>query len=109
MTRYTLDCSHVDTCLPCYVLDHCNGEDEMLVGVPVDRSTRHWQLRRDLEAEVFAYGDEIPEAVTDAQVSAAIAECFAGAHPLGTFNSSLGAGDDDEPCYAWFRFTWEGK
>lgn len=106
--KYELDCSHVDTCLPAYVLDHCSGDTEMLVGVPVDRLTRIWRLRRDLASEVAAYGDNLPEEIDNAQVEAAIAECFAGAHPLATYDSSLeAASEGDECCQAWFRFTWE--
>lgn len=98
---------HVDTCLPCYVLDHCNGDNEALVGVPVDRATRHWQLRESLEREIFDYCDKIP-ADKDEELKAAIAELFAGVHPLSTFDSSLEPAADDweESCMAWFRVTW---
>jgi hypothetical protein len=110
MPTYTLECYNVDTCLSCYVLDHCNGEDEMLVGVPVDRSTRYYQLKLELESEVAAYGDKLPDEIPERQVRDAIGECFAGAHPLATFDSSLdsaAAYEDGESVYAWFRFTWE--
>lgn len=105
---YHLDCYHVNTCLPSYVTDHCNGDNEMLVGVPVYRSTRIWQMRQDLADEIHAYGDKLPEDLPDSIVDAAIAECFAGAHPLAAFDSRLEPEDEDdgESCYAWFRFTW---
>jgi len=45
--------THVDTCLSCYVQDHCNGDNELLLGVPVDRNTRAWQLRAALLDGLF--------------------------------------------------------
>lgn len=109
---HSLSVRHVDTCLPCYVQDHCNGENEMLIGVPVDKASRMHTVRRDLAAEVRAYGDKLPAEFTDSDVESAIGDMFKGVHPLKAFDSSLdraSADDMGESCYAWFRFTWEGE
>lgn len=105
----TLNVYHVDTCLPCYVLDHCNGETEMLIGVPVDKASRMHMVRRDLESEVRNYGDKLSDEFSDSDVANAIGELFQGVHPLKAFDKSLerAADETDESCYAWFRFAWE--
>lgn len=103
-----IEIRHVDTCLPDYVLDHCNGENEALIGVPVDRSTRHWQMRQDIDLEIFNCG-KLPDSdvLPGPQIAAAIDECFSGAHPLACFDSSLdNASEHGDTCYAWFRITW---
>lgn len=108
MPAYTLSISHVDTCLPCYVQDHCNGDDEMLLGVPVDSSSRNHQVRDSLIDEVRNYGDKLPDSITDNEVKAAIIDLFKQAHPFGVFERGLDKADDSgESAYAWFRFTWE--
>jgi len=109
MAKYELSISHVDTCLPCYVQDHCNGDSEMLLGVAVDRSSRNHQVRDSLIDEARNYGDKLPESISDDEVKAAIIDLFKRAHPFGTFERGLDrAADDDsgESAYAWFRFTW---
>lgn len=106
---YSLTVSHVDTCLPCYVQDHCNGETEMLIGVPVDRASRMHNVKQALADEARDYSDKFPDDLPDSTVAAAIGELFKGVHPLKAFNHSLGAAGDEmgESCYAWFRVEWE--
>lgn len=100
--------SHVDTCLPCYVLDHCNGDDEALFGVPVSGSDRLYHVKRALKDEVRATGDKIPERYSDADVNAAIDEVFRGFNPFKVFDSSLETANEyGESVYAWFRITWD--
>lgn len=104
-----IELSHVDTCLPCYVLDHCNGSHEQLFGVSVDRSSRMYRVKADLLAEIRNFGDKIPESISEAEIESAVNALFAGIHPFTAFDCSLESVDDntDEYCYAWFRATWE--
>lgn len=100
---------HIDTCLPCFVQNHCNGDSEQLIGVPVDSSTRYHHVKADLISEISSYDCKIPEGRTGEGI-AAVNEYFAGIHPLKTFDRSLDRRSDDdtgESCYAWFRLTWE--
>jgi hypothetical protein len=105
---YYLDITHVDTCLPCYVLDHCNGDDEQLIGVAVSRGSRVHHVRAELLNEILAYGDKVPEGITEADIVAAVTDCLKGLHPFAAWDSSLNADDESgESCYAWFRLSWE--
>jgi hypothetical protein len=101
--------THVDTCLSCYVQDHCNGDNELLLGVPVDRSTRAYQLRAALADELQVMGDSRDSLDYD-KAEAAIREWFKDVHPLKAFDNRLETAspeDDCELCYAWFRLEWE--
>lgn len=92
------------------MLDHCNGDSEALFGVPVDSSSRMYQVKRDLIAEILTMGDKLPEEISDLQVAGAVAECFSGVHPFKTFNRFLEPEPDDfggESGQAWFRLDWE--
>jgi hypothetical protein len=105
-----MNLSHIDTCLPCYVQDHCNGESEELFGVDVCAATRVWEVKADLIAAVEGHGDKIAEAGKDAEAIAAIHDWFKGLHPLARFGRLLPtrkelAEADDWP-QAWFRFRW---
>lgn len=108
---YVVSMRHVDTCLPCYVQDHCNGETECLVGVPVSKRDRVWHVRQCLEFDIArGASDSFPEDMPDSAILAAIADAWRGAHPLKTWDASLepDSGEDiGEACYSWFRFTWE--
>ena len=101
---------HVDTCLPCFVLDHCNGETEALVGVTVDGSTTYADLREALESEIR--WTERPESLPVTDLCAAIDDLFANVSDMSkTFDSTLEQpeADDDgvgESCFAWFRMSW---
>lgn len=110
--RYSLKITHVDTCLSCFVLDHCNGDNEALFGVYVDSSSRMYSVKERLMEEILNMGDKIPDEISNYQVAAAIAECFAGVHPFKAFDSSLerASGEDcGEACQAWFRLDWEAE
>ncbi len=108
---YSVSLRHVDTCLPCYVQDHCNGDDECLVGVPVARRDRVWHVRQCLEFDVLrGASDSFPADMPDDVILAAIADAWRGAHPLKAWDRSLepdNSEDMGESCYAWFRFSWE--
>lgn len=105
----TVTVRHIDTCLSCYVLDHCNGDNELLLGVSVDRGTRHYQLRAALLDEWHSNCDErVPESVTDDVFRSAVLDCFSSAHPLATFDRGLDySTEDSETCFAWFKVSWE--
>ena len=100
----------MDTCLSCYVLDHCNGENEELVGVCVDASTRNHEVKTELLATLSAHCDKIAEAGLENAARKAIDTWFRGLHPLACFGRNLPsradcAESDDVP-QAWFRFSW---
>ena len=104
---------HVDTCLSCYVTDHCNGETEALVGVPVDCTTTYGNLLDALDSEI-RWSVDMPEGVTSDDLRAALAELFEPVPCMAKiFDSSLeqpeAYGDDGgvgDLCYAWFRLSW---
>jgi hypothetical protein len=100
---------HIDTCLSDYVLDHCNGDSELLIGVPVDRASRVYSVKRALHDEIELRAADYGKPGFDyAAAHAAIDEAFAGTHPLKAWDSSLEPSDEDgETCYSWFRFDWE--
>ena len=99
---------HIDTCLPCYLLDHCNGDKEQLLCVAVDSTMRMYQTRDDLIREIECNGDKIPDG-RDSEAIAAARALFASVHPLKVFDAGTGRADDDsgESCYACFRLSWE--
>lgn len=105
-----MDLTHIDTCLSDFVLDHCNGDHELLLGVPVTLASRMYDVRNDLQSEINGLDTDKPGFDYDA-AHAAVAEAFKGVHPLKTFAPSLERSDpnDDmaETCYAWFRLSWE--
>lgn len=105
---YRLNVFHVDTCLPCFVQDHCNGETEALFGVPVDAASRNYMVRDELKKEIRNCGEKLPEAITESQVNAAVNDLFSRVNMLRPFDSSLEPFTDEhaESCYAWFRLTW---
>jgi hypothetical protein len=107
---YSLDIAHVDTCFPCYMLDHCNGDDEQLIGVAVSRGSRVHHVRAELLDEILACGDKLPEDVTESDIVAAVADCLKSLHPFAAWDSSLEKYDETgESCYAWFLLTWESN
>lgn len=125
---------HVDTCLSSFVLDHCNGERETLLGVPVDGSTTRAAVKAGLLDEWRrAPGKEGEPSEEDFR--AALDEQFSTVSDMSAaFDSSLDApadleeaGDEEseeeppappadyfpdvdftggETCYAWFRVSW---
>lgn len=107
LNNFGLFVSHIDTCLSCYVQDHCNGENEELFGVAVDGSMRVHHVKAALISEVHATVNKMPDG---ANYEAAIIEAFSGVHPFKTFDSSLepaSAYEDGESVYAYFRFSWD--
>jgi hypothetical protein len=107
---YILSIDHVDTCLPCYVLDHCNDDNEQLIGVAVSRGSRVHHVRAELLGEILAYGDKLPDTITESDIVAAVADCLKGLHPFAAWDSSLDIDDESgESCYAWFRLSWESN
>jgi len=99
--------SYVDTCQACYILDHCNREGEMLVGVPVDGATKRHEVITGVFDEVNL-ADRIPAAVTNRALLDAIRRAVPG-DPEGPFDDSLEVADEDDmgdPCQVWFSLTW---
>jgi hypothetical protein len=103
---------HVDTCLSCYVLDHCNGEHELLIGVHVDSASTIADVKAAVLDEWRA-GDDygLSDPPSEAEFAEAVNEAFASADPAALFDSRLDpreeADDCSESCQAWFRLSWE--
>ena len=102
---------YIDTCLPCYLTDHFNGENESLVGVPVNGSTTYGEIREALETEIRWTLDR-PEGLTGDDIASALSDLFENVtDPATRFDSSLETptDDDDGADYpsAWFRLSWE--
>ena len=105
----TLEVTHLDTCLPCYLTDHCNGFGETLLSVPVDGSTTYGEVLDALRAEADLAS--VPDDVGTRALHSAIMECFADAKMADKFDSSIEepSEDDDESgdsCHAYFRVSW---
>jgi hypothetical protein len=106
---YTVSVRHVDTCLPCYVLDHCNGDDECLLGVPVSRADRVHHVKAALISEARQTFDTFPDDLPESAIESAIVEAWEGAHPLKAWDRSLDrdtGAEDGESVYSYFRFSW---
>lgn len=101
---------HIDTCLSCYVLDHCNGDHELLLGAYVTAESTMDDVKAELLSEIGASDYDKPGFDYDA-ARAAIAEAFEGMNGDALFDSRLEPVDPDddtaESCYAWFRLSWE--
>ena len=49
--------THIDTCLPCYLMDHHNREGESLMCVPVDGATTHREVLESLLSDLDCMED----------------------------------------------------
>ena len=109
-----MTCSHVDTCLSSFVLDHHNREGELLLGVFVDGSYTEGDLLaalldelRDASANIDS--DYLPGFDYDS-AKAAAKSLFADRDLSESFDSSLEIVEPDdmgEMVQAWFLFQWE--
>lgn len=109
-TKFRLSVRHVDTCLPDYVSDHCNGDSEWLCGIPVDHTTRNGDVFRAVLDECRSYGDKLPDAITAHDVRRAVEYEFDGLDKRAAFKSRPDKPQGDgygDSVYAWFRFSWE--
>lgn len=107
-------CSHVDTCLSSFLLDHHNRQGSLLLGVFVDGSyTNHSVLiglideLRDASAAIDPA--DLPGFDYDS-AKAAAKSLFVDTDLATLFDSSLEtveADDMAEMVQAWFLFQWE--
>lgn len=109
--KYKAALTHIDTCLPCYLLDHCNRDNEMLLGVAVSGNTTNEEVKEALLQELHARDFHV-EVEYDA-CRKAIEEEFYPPESMGRlFDSTLDTpmqGDTDEHVYAYFRLSWEAE
>jgi hypothetical protein len=107
----TLSLTHVDTCLACYLTDHCNGDDEVLFGVEVWRETTHGELKEGLIGEFLGSCDERLDDVAEEAFRAVVEAEFSGCDLTKPFDPSLDPlteeDDGGDPCVAWFRLDIE--
>lgn len=108
-------CSHVDTCLSSFVLDHHNREGELLLGVFVDGVAKHADVLHGLldelrDATAAIDPADLPGFDYDS-AKAAAKSLFADIDLASYFDSSLDLLDADDDAaempQAWFLFTWQ--
>lgn len=112
---YTVSLQHIDTCLPCYLQDHHNRDGELLLGVYVDKGTRLYSVKDELNSEISQlWRDDMPDSEEFSNaVDRAVNEAFAGCNMLKCFDKSLESRTNcedlggDEYVQAWFLLTWE--
>lgn len=109
-----MDLRLIDTCLPCYVLDHCNGPAELLVGVVVTHESCNVDVKNDLLCGIrdSEFDEADKPGFDDDAAKAAVESFFADLEPMALWAPSSNieprAEDDDgESCYSWFRLSWE--
>jgi hypothetical protein len=104
--------SLMDVCTPDYLLNHCNGDSEMLLAVAVDGATTLQEVMSELESEFRSdTSGKLPD-VTDEMFAAAVAELPApGTTPESIFDPGLELPNDADDCgesvYAYFRLSVE--
>lgn len=112
---YEMDCSHIDTCMSCFLNDHHNRDGELLLGVFVDgASTFHdvlWALIDELQtASASIDPADVPGWDYDA-AKACAKSLFAETDLSKPFDVGLDMPSEDDDCaesvQAWFLFTWE--
>jgi len=103
----------IDTCLASYVLDHCNGPNELLIGIPVWRESCNVDVKNDLLCGIrdSEFEPEDKPGFDDDAAKAAVESYFAEADPAAPWPPSIhveASNDDDDgeaPC-SWFRLSW---
>ena len=107
---------HIDTCLPCYLGNHHNGDNELLLGVPVDGSDSVSDVMDYLNEEFHAIAYQMGETkrgYDHDKALAALKALFDEVRPNAakTFDASLeipSEGEDmDETVQAYFLLTWQ--
>jgi hypothetical protein len=97
----------IDLCLPCYVQDHCNGENEMLLGIDADGATTFADVLAGL-IDAFAHGDD--KAPFDVTAFELVARQWFDGVDMATvwdYTPNEDADDSSEQVCAWFRLSWE--
>lgn len=85
----TATLSHMDTCLPDYLQDHCNGDHEMLLAVPVDGATTVEQVIDALADEFRSSSDERGAHITEDDFADILRRTFDGEFAPAIFDSRL--------------------
>lgn len=55
--------THLDTCFPNYLWDHCDRDDEFLLSIPVDKTIRADDLLQEALDYIKEYGVKIPNEI----------------------------------------------
>ena len=101
---------YVETCLPCYVNDHCNGDDELLLGVSVTPRMSAREVWQGLCDEWRNNGDKAPAEYTDSQFCTESLRIFTLDGFDKPFAPNLEVPDEDDDTHewpqAWFRVSW---
>jgi hypothetical protein len=107
--------SLVDVCLSSFLTDHCNSDNEILIGAYVDGSTPLAEVQSQLLSELNDSGfDRRPNMDAD-KAAEAVKALFAGHDDMSRpFDASLEVLDEeeaetmggDEMCQAWVRVSW---
>ncbi len=104
-----IECRYIDTCLPDYLQDHHNRDNEQLICFPVDNETTVKELADGLYDDVMgALCFDIPESISDNDIRAAINSMFE--HIDGdVFDDSLPMYDenDNDSVYVYAVLSWD--
>lgn len=116
--KYDVTVYHKDTCISCYLRDHHNRDGECLVGIMPYCQTVE-EAREEIFREISdVWYEKVPEAITDAQIKAAIAECvpdtavkeFYYIDGDGETHATVPESAEDDDCLEtaqlWFVMEW---
>ncbi len=104
-------CYHKDTCLSCYLQNHHNGDNELLIGIPPSGQSLA-EAVEDLMSEV-SESDKVPETVTDDAIRAALTEACEDVdfRWIDSEGERCDEQPEDEPLgdepYVYFVLRWE--
>ena len=102
--------TYIDTCPMEFLTDHCNGDNETLIGVRVDNTTTIDQLSGLLEIECILQS-QIPEHIPDGPIMHAIAKAIYAlpatddTELAAPFLPDIGV-DGFDGATMWFRAAW---
>ena len=110
-----VSCTHVETCLGCYLTDHHNREGELLLGIVPRSQTEDEAVEELLEEALSSYG-EVPAIVTEDMLKAAFEEALEDVDlrwidSNGERQDKPPSEDEEEFSLelpkAWFVLTWK--
>lgn len=112
MATYMISARFIEICTSDYVLDHCNGDDECLIGVSLAADMKESDIL-DSATDEAGMHDKIPAGITCANIRtalespcSAVSQTLAGMVACGHFDEDSDAPYADIEALAWIRITW---